>query len=288
MRRIVLAALTVALTSASAYAQTVFEHVRTKPERQQEFLEKLAAENGLPDAVAAETRLPDVVSAESRTDFTVRGSVDQEVDLPHPLTAGTWTVSLTASGTDMYSFWLDTGNLLELEELFCQNLLCDPFVHPTRRILSVNRTTTALIDPITSTGTWAVRFVKDGSEPPAPTPDPDPPCTPTTDVLQFDGGYTVRMCYVTAEGVTGQAQAGVWASSQSGILWFFSRENAEVLVKVLDGCEYNGHRWVFAAPVTDVGFELRVTAPDGETWSHTNEVGTTASTKSDTTAFTCR
>ncbi len=115
----------------------------------------------------------------------------------------------------------------------------------------------------------------------------DGPCTPTSDVLQFDGGYRVRMCYITGEGETGQARAGVWASSQSGILWFFSRENAEVLVKVLDGCEYDGHRWVFVAPVTDLGFELRVTGPDGDTWTHTNEAGTTAPTRSDTSAFRC-
>ena len=120
-----------------------------------------------------------------------------------------------------------------------------------------------------------------------PHPVTDGPCTPTADVLQFDGDYRVRMCYITGEGETGQAQAGVWASSQSGILWFFSRENAEVLVKVLDGCEYNGHRWVFVAPVTDLGFELRVTGPDGDTWTHTNEAGTTAPTKSDTSAFRC-
>ncbi len=122
---------------------------------------------------------------------------------------------------------------------------------------------------------------------PAGSSSTDGPCTPTSDVLQFDGGYRVRMCYITGEGETGQAQAGVWASSQSGILWFFSRENAEVLVKVLDGCEYNGHRWVFVAPVTDLGFELRVTGPDGDTWTHTNEAGTTAPTRSDTSAFRC-
>ncbi len=116
----------------------------------------------------------------------------------------------------------------------------------------------------------------------------DGPCTPTSDVLQFDGDYRVRMCYITGEGETGQAQAGVWASSQSGILWFFSRENAEVLVKVLDGCEYNGHRWVFVAPVTDLGFQLRITGPDGDTWTHTNGAGTTAPTRSDTSAFRCR
>lgn len=140
----------------------------------------------------------------------------------------------------------------------------------------------------------AVDHETDDPPPPDPDPEPDPdpptdgPCLPTTDVLHFDGGYRVSMCYATHEGDTGQAKAGVWASSQSGILWFFSRENAEVLVKVLDGCRHNGHRWVFVAPVTDVGFELRITAPDGEIWTHTNQVGTTAPTRSDTSAFRCQ
>ncbi len=32
----------------------------------------------------------------------------------------------------------------------------------------------------------------------------------------------------------------------------------------------------------------RVTSPGGETWTHTNEAGTTAPTRSDTSAFSCR
>ena len=112
-------------------------------------------------------------------------------------------------------------------------------------------------------------------------------CTPTTTALQFDGGYRVSMCYRTPQGQEGQAKSGVWASSQSGILWFFGRENAEVLVKVLDGCSHNGHRWVYVAPVTDLEFNLWVTAPNGRRWTHSNQQGTTASTRSDTHAFSC-
>ena len=48
---------------------------------------------------------------------------------------------------------------------------------------------------------------------------------------------------------------GGWASGQAGILWFFDRGNAEVPVKVLDGCADNGHRWVLVAPVTDLAFK---------------------------------
>ncbi|MDE2690927.1 MAG: hypothetical protein OXI49_10475 [Acidobacteriota bacterium] len=89
------------------------------------------------------------------------------------------------------------------------------------------------------------------------------------------------------DGSVGQARAGIWASGQAGLLWFFDRGNAEVLVKVLDGCDHNGYRWVFVAPVTDLEFNLWVTGPNGRRWTHSNTQGATAATKSDTRAFAC-
>lgn len=131
---------------------------------------------------------------------------------------------------------------------------------------------------------------------PGPDPDPDagPPtgegytdCVPETTPLVFDGGYNVRMCYETSEGAVGEGKAGVWASGQSGLLWFFTRDNAEVLIKVLDGCGFNNHRWVYVAPVTDLAFNLYVVDSQGNTWSHHNRQGDTASTRSDNEAFRC-
>lgn len=133
--------------------------------------------------------------------------------------------------------------------------------------------------------------VDHGGGTPDPDPDPPPPptsgCTPTTTALQFDGGYKVSMCYRTPDGEVGQARSGIWASGQSGLLWFFDRGNAEVLVKVLDGCSHNGHRWAFVAPVTTLEFNLWITGPDGKRWTHGNRQGATASTRSDITAFRC-
>ncbi|MDE2921998.1 MAG: hypothetical protein OXR83_03890 [Acidobacteriota bacterium] len=132
--------------------------------------------------------------------------------------------------------------------------------------------------------------VDHGGTTPDPDPEPPPPtsgCTPTTTALRFDGGYGVSMCYRTPDGQVGQAKSGVWASSQSGILWFFDRENAEALVKVLDGCAHNGHRWVFVAPVTTLEFNLWVTGPNGKRWTHSNRQGQTASSRSDNRAFQC-
>ncbi len=123
---------------------------------------------------------------------------------------------------------------------------------------------------------------------------PDPPrgpgytsCRPETTPLVFDGGYEVGMCYETPAGEVGEAKSGIWASPESGLLWFFSRGNAEVLIKVLDGCGLNGHRWVFVAPVTDVAFNLYVRDGDGRTWSHHNRQGETAAARNNTFAFQC-
>ena len=112
-------------------------------------------------------------------------------------------------------------------------------------------------------------------------------CVPATRSLVFEGGYGVSLCYETAEGQVGEAQAGIWASGQAGLLWFFDRDNAEVLVKVLDGCAHNGGRWVFVAPVTDVAFNLHVSSSGGSRWTHRNRLGATAATRSDTAAFDC-
>ena len=112
-------------------------------------------------------------------------------------------------------------------------------------------------------------------------------CTPEGPVLALKGGYGVSMCYETAEGETGWAVDWELDSQQSGLLYFFDRNNVEVLIKVLDACAENGHRWVFVAPVTDLAFNLHVVSPTGELWTHRNRLGQTADTAADTSAFAC-
>ncbi|MXW00107.1 MAG: hypothetical protein F4X59_00995 [Holophagales bacterium] len=118
-------------------------------------------------------------------------------------------------------------------------------------------------------------------------------CTPTNTALVFDGDYRVSMCYTTPDGSVGHAESGIWSSQESGLLWFFNRGNAEVLVKVLDACSLpsseggTGHRWVFVAPVTTLAFNLEIAAPSGQVWRHTNSQGRTATTRSDLYAFPC-
>ena len=155
-----------------------------------------------------------------------------------------------------------------------------------------------LADTDQDTTAYGIRLAVDHPDEPDPDPDPpdpDPPptdegytdCVPETTPLVF-GDYKVSMCYKTQEAKIGEGKAGIWASEESGLLWFFSRSNAEVLIKVLNGCSYNGHRWVFVAPVTDVAFNLYVTDSEGRRWSHRNRLGDPATNRVDTSAFRCR
>ena len=50
----------------------------------------------------------------------------------------------------------------------------------------------------------------------------------------------------------------VVASSNSGIFWFFSSDNWEVMVKVLNACGLNNRYWVFSAATTNEFYRMEV------------------------------
>ncbi len=263
-------------------------------------------------ALAAALCAPLSASAQSINDFTVTGSGGalNDFPLPHPLHEGRYELTIQSNGRAAYLVLRSFNDGLRCEGAPFPGLhrhqlnivSTKPFL---ARITVGYRFSGANICPgaadISSSGTdsehrYSVRFRRLGEqidEPnPAPDPTPEPPptfgpCTPTTDVLDLDG-YRVRMCYETQSGDVGQAKAGIWSSGESGLLWFFNRDNAEALVKVLDGCQINDYRWVFVAPVTTLGLSLRITAPDGRTWDYTSSTGTTALSRSDTRAFRCQ
>ena len=114
-----------------------------------------------------------------------------------------------------------------------------------------------------------------------------PVCEPEGPGVELEDGHRIDMCFQTPDGEIGRARDWGLRSRSSALLHFFDRENAEVLVKVLDGCAVNGHRWVFAAAATDLAFQLVVTAPDGQRWTHRNSAGQTATPRSDAAAFRC-
>ena len=114
-------------------------------------------------------------------------------------------------------------------------------------------------------------------------------CLPneTTLCLQ-DGAYAVTATWTDADGNSGDAEVATARTKESGLLTFFSDTNWELQIKVLDACTFNGHRWVFAAGTTDVGFVLRVEEmATGEVVSYENPVGMATEPILDTSAFVC-
>jgi len=126
--------------------------------------------------------------------------------------------------------------------------------------------------------------------------EPGSASMPGDPVLRLhDGRFEVTLAWEDAGGTTGIGRVAgtdpdditsAVTSGDSGLLWFFSAANWEMLVKVLDGCALNGHYWVFAASATNVGYVLTVedTSTD-QVRTYTNPVGTAAPALTDTAAF---
>jgi len=85
----------------------------------------------------------------------------------------------------------------------------------------------------------------------------------------------------------GNSGAGMAAplTGDTGTFWFFSPDNLEVIVKVLDGRALNGHFWVFYGALSSVEYALTVTdTATGLARRYFNPLGQLASV-GDTTAF---
>jgi N-acetylglucosamine-6-sulfatase len=124
------------------------------------------------------------------------------------------------------------------------------------------------------------------------------PCVPGPATLCIDGKtagdkrFQVEVSYQTSQGggQSGQGQAIALAPlgiTHGGAFWFFSADNPEMLVKVIDGCPINSKKWFFASAGTNVGFTLIVTdTTTGLQKSYTNADLVTAVPIQDTAALT--
>jgi hypothetical protein len=79
-----------------------------------------------------------------------------------------------------------------------------------------------------------------------------------------NGRFQVRVVFSAPSlGIlNGNAQA-VSLTSDTGYLWFFSSNNIELVIKVVDGRTFNGFFWVFYGALSDVEYTITVT--DSET-----------------------
>jgi hypothetical protein len=100
------------------------------------------------------------------------------------------------------------------------------------------------------------------------------------------GRFRVRVSWRDFEEHAGQGRVVPFAADDSGLLWFFADDNWEMLVKVLDGCAFNGRYWVFAAATTDVAYRLEVAdSLTGAVRTYRNLLGRASPAITDTTAF---
>jgi hypothetical protein len=81
----------------------------------------------------------------------------------------------------------------------------------------------------------------------------------------------------------------VVAGPNSGIFWFFSSDNWEVMVKAINACSLNSRYWVFSAATTNVFYRMEVTdVRSGAQKIYFNYPGPPAPAVTDTDAFaTC-
>ena len=116
-------------------------------------------------------------------------------------------------------------------------------------------------------------------------------CTPAATTLCVeDGRFQVEAFWQAPDGAKGMGQA-VPLSAATGYFWFFSPENVEAVVKVLNACDLASFEnyWVFAAGLTDVEVLLRITdTVSGEVQEYANPQHTPFRPIQDTDSFrTC-
>jgi hypothetical protein len=77
-------------------------------------------------------------------------------------------------------------------------------------------------------------------------------------------------------------------TSDTGMFWFFSSNNIEIIIKVVTGCSFNSRIWVFAGGLTNVAYTITVTdTVTGAVKTYSNPQGSPSQPVQDTNAFVC-
>jgi hypothetical protein len=115
-----------------------------------------------------------------------------------------------------------------------------------------------------------------------------PTSTAGDNVMCLQGGrYRVEATYERGSDLKGAAHTEPM-SDQSGFFWFFNQGNVEAMVKVLDGCAINSHRWVYTSGLTDLRVLLTIVdTQTGVTATYLNPGGAAFAPINDTDALPC-
>jgi hypothetical protein len=99
---------------------------------------------------------------------------------------------------------------------------------------------------------------------------------------------TVDFAHAGGAAGDGQASLATLGVGNGGSFWFFSQNNPEILVKVLNACGVNNKFWVFVTAGTNVGFNLHVLdTVTAAQKTYSNPDNTAAVPVQDTSAFPC-
>jgi hypothetical protein len=108
-----------------------------------------------------------------------------------------------------------------------------------------------------------------------------------------DHRFKIEVRYQSSRngGIAGHARAIPLTSlgvNQGGLFWFFSADNPELLIKVLNGCGLGGYYWVFYSAGTDLGITVTVTdTVTGRVFTRTSPDGKPVPTVQSTSALPC-
>ncbi len=86
------------------------------------------------------------------------------------------------------------------------------------------------------------------------------PCVPDATTLCLNASrFKVQVAWsVPSQGTSG-AGNGVALTADTGEFWFFSANNIELVVKVVDGRAFNNKFWVFYGALSNVQYTITVT-----------------------------
>ena len=105
------------------------------------------------------------------------------------------------------------------------------------------------------------------------------PCVADATTLCLNAGrFKVQVAWsVPAQGTSGVGN-GIALTSDTGEFWFFSANNIELVVKVVDGRAFNNKFWVFYGALSNVQYTITVTdSTNGAVKTYVNPNGNLAS-----------
>jgi len=114
-------------------------------------------------------------------------------------------------------------------------------------------------------------------------------CTADANTLCLGGRFKVTVAWVSGTAAGMGTTVPLASNPDSGLLYFFSPSNIEMLIKVVNGCGLTNTHWVFFAATTNVQFTVTVVdVTTGKTKVYFNPLNQAAVPMQDTLAFaTC-